>query len=300
MELRDIEYFAAIAERGHVGRTADALGISQSALSKCLRRLERSTGTKLVQRTPKGIELTAVGSALLSHVRRLRLAHEDIARELADLSQGHAGHLRVACNPGFTEAVVGMACATRLNEASKVTFKVTIIDTFAASLRSGEFDLAVSGSPATPSEDLIHEHLIDDVFVVYASVNHRLIRRNRLILADLVQERWASSEASVSWQGLRRAFEEQGLPSPRLAVSSNAMSVRYRAVAGSDLLGFTAKAHLRQAAPQFPLVELPVKKLSWGRRFGVSYRKGAYLSPAAKRFIEILKATAKEIAAEKP
>lgn len=46
------------------------------------------------------------------------------------------------------------------------------------------------------------------------------------------------------------------------------------------------------------LVKIPVKEMSWRRRVGVSYRKDAYLSPAARRFIEILKTTAKEIAKE--
>ena len=54
MELRDIEYFAVIAEHGHLGRAADALGLSQPALSKSLRRLEQALQVKLVKRTPKG------------------------------------------------------------------------------------------------------------------------------------------------------------------------------------------------------------------------------------------------------
>ena len=44
------------------------------------------------------------------------------------------------------------------------------------------------------------------------------------------------------------------------------------------------------------MVEIPVKEMTWRRSSGVIYRKDAYLSPAARRFIEILKTTAKEIA----
>ena len=57
MELRDIEYFAVIAEHGHLGRAADALGLSQPALSKSLRRLEQALQVKLVKRTPDTWEL---------------------------------------------------------------------------------------------------------------------------------------------------------------------------------------------------------------------------------------------------
>jgi len=53
MELREIEYFAVIAEHGHLGRAAEVLGLSQPALSKSLRRLEQALQAKLVKRTSK-------------------------------------------------------------------------------------------------------------------------------------------------------------------------------------------------------------------------------------------------------
>jgi DNA-binding transcriptional LysR family regulator len=52
---------------------------------------------------------------------------------------------------------------------------------------------------------------------------------------------------------------------------------------------------VRQAAPRFRLKALPVKEATWLRHVGVIYRDGGYLSPAAKRLIEILKSTAREI-----
>src|SRR5262245_39212455 len=71
MELRDIEYFAVVAEHGNVRRAAEALDLSPPALSKSLRRLEKSVGAKLVKRTPKGVELTDVGVAMVGQVRRI-------------------------------------------------------------------------------------------------------------------------------------------------------------------------------------------------------------------------------------
>ena len=67
-QLRDIEYFSEVAERGNVGRAAEALGLSQPALSKSLRRLENSMQAKLVKRLSRGIELTAAGKELYLHV----------------------------------------------------------------------------------------------------------------------------------------------------------------------------------------------------------------------------------------
>ena len=95
MELRDIEYFAVIAEHGHLGRAADKLGLSQPALSKSLRRLEQALQVKLVKRTPKGIQLTSEGSVLLLRVRDLRLSLQSLGREIADVSEGRVGQLRI-------------------------------------------------------------------------------------------------------------------------------------------------------------------------------------------------------------
>jgi len=71
-------------------------------------------------------------------------------------------------------------------------------------------------------------------------------------------------------------------------------------VAASDLLAFGSRSVAQYATAHFRIAVLRVKDLVYTRRVGVIYRKDAYLSPAARRFIEILKATAKEIAAEKP
>src|SRR4030095_10884208 len=86
MDLRDIEYFAVLAEHGQLVRAAEALGLSQPALSLSLRRLEKSAQAKLVRRTPKGVELTDVGTALLAHVQRLRLTPSALPRDIALLA----------------------------------------------------------------------------------------------------------------------------------------------------------------------------------------------------------------------
>src|SRR5690348_18491559 len=121
MNLRDIEYFAVVAQHGHLGRAAEELGLSQPALSMSLRRLERSAQAKLVKRTPKGVELTAVGAAPLSHAARLRLARDDLARELADLAHGHAGQLRIGASPANVDPTPPDAFSAQAVQAAKAT-----------------------------------------------------------------------------------------------------------------------------------------------------------------------------------
>ena len=123
--FRDIEYFTEVAERGNVGRAAEALGLSQPALSKSLRRLETSLQSKLVKRVSRGVELTAAGRELFAHAHRLRLSLDDITRSVMDISQGRSGHLRIGSGTGFALYVIAAACADVVTNAPGATFKVS-------------------------------------------------------------------------------------------------------------------------------------------------------------------------------
>ncbi|MGH8640082.1 MAG: LysR family transcriptional regulator [Burkholderiales bacterium] len=301
--LRDIEYFVAVADHGNVGRAAVALGLSQPALSKSLRRLEASMQTKLVKKIPQGIELTTVGKAFLSHVRRIRLSLDDVTREVTDLTQGRAGNLRIGCGPDMVDLLVQRACQDLLKTSPKVTFSILIgiNDALFPGLRAGAYDLTVSELPAGPDESLIQEYLLDDEFCVFASARHRTARQYReTTLAELARQQWAATTPSALGRArLVRAFEDSDLAPPKITLETNSPALILGMVASSDLLGFLSRRVVRSAGPKLRLAERRVKGKTWPRRVGVSYRKDAYLSPAAKRFIEILKATAKEISAEK-
>jgi DNA-binding transcriptional LysR family regulator len=80
---RDLRYFVAVAEELHFTRAAERLFLSQPALSKQIRMLERQLGAELFERNRQGVALTPVGVALLPHARRV-LAAWDQAYEAAE------------------------------------------------------------------------------------------------------------------------------------------------------------------------------------------------------------------------
>ena len=115
---------------------------------------------KLLKRTPKGVELTSVGAALLARVKQLRLSMNDVTREITDLSEGRAGHLRIGMAAQLAH-IVPMVCAELLKEAPRLTLKLTNEDHTAlmAGLRSGALDIAVSARLAPLDEGLIEARL---------------------------------------------------------------------------------------------------------------------------------------------
>lgn len=300
MELRDIEYFAAIAEHGHLGRAAEALDLSQPALSKSLRRLEKALQAKVVARTAKGVELTAEGNALLSHVRPLRLSLQDVSRNIADMGQGRAGPLRLGAAPGAADYLLPRAFGTLLRDAPNASVSITVEQepVMVAALRNGQLDLILTRLATPPYESVIQEYLYRDEFVVYASVDHRLAGRRRVGITDVAREGWvfpALDGLICKWA--HRKFEDNGLAAPRVNLVGGPMQIRFQAVGSSQLLGMAPRRIVREIAPRLRLTEIPVKDLVWIRHVGVGYRKDAYLSPVARRFVDILKATARDIVA---
>lgn len=291
MELRDLEYFAVVAAHGNVTRASEALELTPGALSKSLRRLEQALDARLVRRTTKGIELTGVGQALLGQVQRLRTCMDDVVREAADLSRGIAGHLRIGAGPTVCEELPPVYAAM-LRRGAGTTVSVTVgdNDSMVPMLRRGELDLVVNYMPPADYEGLVHEPLHEDPWVVCARAGHRLAGRKRITLEDLALEGWAlSSQTVYSQQWLLQAFQQRGLPAPRIVVEARSLVLRMQTWASTDLLGFCSRRRLRQSAQHLPIVVLSVPDLAWMRSVGLLRRDLGYLSPAARRFIELLK-----------
>jgi DNA-binding transcriptional LysR family regulator len=306
MELRDIRYFAMVAEHQNIGRAAEALKLSATALSKSLRRLEKSVGAKLVQRAAKGVALTAVGAALLARINPLQGTMADVRHEAADLARGEAGHINVGAIVGYCESVLGAACVALSQESPKITLNVILsTDAFlTAAMRKGDVDFCISVPGRIPPAEFVFERQLEMPNVIFASANHRLAKRRRITVPDLAGERWVVLRSSTyqtsamhyQWLGVNRLFENHGLPPPTLGLETNSQEVRLAAVAYSDYLGFATRQFMRQAMRRYPLVELPIREEIHLDNLCLVYRKNAYISPAARRLIDLVKVKAREMA----
>lgn len=298
LELRDIEYFAAIAKHAHVGRAAEALRLTQPALSKSLRRLEQAVGAKLVKRTPKGIELTPEGATLESHVRQLRISLADVAREISDINAGRSGQVRLGAAPGVVDDLLLSACSAFVKEAPNVTLTVIVAanDTLLPALRNAELDLILCGVPSPPPDDVLHEPLLEDELVVFASARHPLALRKRVSIAEIALEHWAMTVLNAQEPNLpQKALEDNGVRHPKVMMKTSYLPLRDQVVARSDLLGVSSRRYLHHLAGRLAVVELPVPELKRKRCVAVCYRRQAYLSPAARRLIALLKSTAANV-----
>src|SRR5215212_9696512 len=95
-ELRHLVYFREVARQLHFRKAAEILAVAQPALSRAIAQLESALDADLLNRTRRGVEITAAGRLLLDRIEPLLRSLASIPVELAALVGGQVGHVRVA------------------------------------------------------------------------------------------------------------------------------------------------------------------------------------------------------------
>ncbi|WP_440073579.1 LysR family transcriptional regulator [Streptosporangium sp. OZ121] len=192
MELRQLEYFVAVAEECHFTRAANRLRVAQSGLSASIRSLERELGASLFLRSTRQVELTPAGRALLVEARRA-LSATDAARDAVAAVQGllrgslaigslqclHAVHLP-AVLARFLAAYPGLEIRLRQGGSGELVEQV----------RAGRLDLAFVSRPARCPDDIVVGPLADEPLVLACAPDHPFAAREKVELPELRAERF--------------------------------------------------------------------------------------------------------------
>jgi DNA-binding transcriptional LysR family regulator len=303
IELRDLKYFETIAELGHVGRAAQELYRSQPALTSCIRRLEGTFGTALFERAGRGIRLTPAGEVLWARAKRLRLASDEVFREMKEVAHGESGHIRIGVAPTPAQLLLPPALRVFLAKAKGVTLKTVIgqNDVLRDSLKAGELDLLVSFDPKT-EDGLLSQPIFEDVVVVVASRSHEIFRkRGKIKMQDLTAYEWVLAAPSVGTrQWLDQAFDSHGLPRANARIETNLVLLLPRLIAQTGLLSFISRRHLAPGHGSSPLREVSLRETTMRRWCKVFYRKDGYLPPAAQGLLDLLRTRGKKLSGHHP
>src|SRR5215207_9798051 len=106
LDVKRLRILREVAQRGSFSAAADALYLSQSAVSQQIATLEREVGLQLLERTTAGPKPTAAGGALLEHADAVLCRLEEAARELAEIAGLEAGRLRLMSFPTASARLV--------------------------------------------------------------------------------------------------------------------------------------------------------------------------------------------------
>lgn len=186
MELRQLEYFVAVAEHLHFGRAAEALAIGQPAVSQQLARLERELGVSLLDRSSRRVRLSPAGAQFLPEARAV-LAAVEVARARATESAPTAPvtTLRIGSSAGLGDRL-GRVLAELETMQPPVVAELVTAPTRARLERvaAGQLDAAfVRGLTSAPGVELIE--VWQDRLLVLLPARHELAGRDVVPLREL-------------------------------------------------------------------------------------------------------------------
>ncbi|WP_271410943.1 LysR family transcriptional regulator [Pseudomonas sp. Q1-7] len=291
METRDLEYVLLVWKLASIGKAADALGMTQPALTKAVRRVEDQLGVPLFERGALGVRPTAAGELFLIRAQRLQRDYDDALSEMRSIGKGEQGMISVGYSPSFSDKLLVAACRRLMRErpAAKLRIRCRLAQELLDLLRAGELDIALVPAPAEDHE-LHVDTLFHDQLIIVADAAHPLVGKEGVRLAELQGEEWLLPEASLPVRHMiEQAFVSRGLARPRLKIEADFSSpVLYQLIHGSQLLTLSKYGQMFLSTG-LAQVKLQEGELDLDRRLGIITRVQGYLSPVCLRMIELLK-----------
>jgi DNA-binding transcriptional LysR family regulator len=299
MDTRLLEIFREVAEQGSISGAARRLAYTQSAVSRQVAALEAELDVHLFDRRARGVQLTEHGRCLLEHAESVLARVELARRELDALERLESGRLRIGAFTTATAVLLPRAMAAFASEWPDVSLSLVegITEQLLARLESDDADLAVIS--AFPGQTLDREHfhfipLLEDAMLVAVPFSHRLTRRRRRVqLAELGDQAWIGADASA---------DDRLLGPARLARATESdfpvreWTAKLGLVAAG--LGVTLVPSLAAQAVRADVALLPLDRDDAPpRTVYAATLHGRTPSPAVKAFRDVLRQTAKHVAA---
>ena len=206
MDLRQLRTLTEVADRGSFSAAADALGVSQPAVSQQIRALERDAGGRLLDRRGRKVELTDRGALVLRYARRMLALSEEFQRDLDSGGDELAGQLVVGSSTGLGEHVLPLLLGGFRAEQPAVTVSLRIeaTSTVIDRVLRRELELGVVGA-VRPHRALVYEPFLRDRVILAVPGGHRFAGRT-VELAELVREPLILMQSGA---GVRTVIEDE-------------------------------------------------------------------------------------------
>jgi DNA-binding transcriptional LysR family regulator len=299
MELHHLRYFVAIAERLSFSRAATDLEVTQPALSRQIRDLERELGAPLFNREGRRISLTAAGEALLPSARAAMLEAERGRRSVREVLGARGGHLLIGSSPQTAATVLAPLLHRFQNDPPAV--EVQVFEEGARPLitllEEGKLDLAVVPLDVPHSLNVVR--FLTARILALAPVGHPIVRATTVDLRDLVAPQGTPSipllllkESYLTRLRMTAAWHDAGLH-PRVAMESAVgQTLAAYAEAGLGVAILPETVDLRGfALGRSTVVDHGIPVVL---RNGLGWSPRRYLAPSGQAFIDLARQWAAE------
>jgi len=289
IDFDGIQAFVVIAELGGFSKAAEHLHVTQTALTRRMQKLEGYLGLRLLDRTTRYVELTAVGREFLPQAKAIVGEMTLAVGRLKDMSKNARGSFTLACVPTMASHI--LPAAIRRYMQSHPGNRVRLIDTTAFEVRDavlhGQAELGI-GIPTERHPEILETPLLEDPLMFFCREEHPLSKRESVTWSDMRE----TELVVVSSMTATRVFMDYQLAKRGISLSgayevqhhATAISLVAAGVGTAILPASTLENGARPGVCRIPLVSPVVK-----RRITLLRRKNTTLSPAANAFFELLK-----------
>lgn len=298
MELRQLRHLLAVVEHGSFSRAAEAVHLTQPALSRSVQALEHAVGAPLLDRTRGELSPTAVGRVVLAHARMMDSHARELQRDIA-LTRGlDMGELRIGVGPFGGSALVGpiVGALVRLHPGLHIQTIVAPWQELPERARARSLDLIVLElSQVQALDDFATRALGNYPGVLVCRPGHPLTQ----MASPSVQAMFAyplvgPSLPAHALQGLLQvappALRERLQRQAPLAVECDSAAILKDVLRYSDAVAVMPRFIVTHELAANQLVVVPGVDLGIRARFGAAWLRKRSLSGAASKFVDMLAA----------
>ncbi|BBH46058.1 LysR family transcriptional regulator [Pseudomonas sp. KU43P] len=280
-DLNDLQAFRAVVEQGSFRKAAEAVRISQPALSRRIDKLEDALGVRLFERTTRKVSLTQAGRGFMPSVERLLDDLDNALLGISEVASTRLGQVTVACVPSAAYYFMPRVIAHYHRQFPRI--KVKVLDASAHQVLSavvdGEADFGLSFM-GTLEADVEFEPLVQESYVLACRRDHALATRSSVTWDEFYQQAYISLGKT---SGNRFLLDQalSGITPQRQSICETRHVTTMIGLVEAGL-GVAAVPSMAMPAADHPiLTSIALTEPQVMRSVGLIKRRGRTLTPAA-------------------
>jgi LysR family transcriptional regulator, cyn operon transcriptional activator len=295
MEIRQLRYLVAIAQEANFTRASEKVFVSQSALSQQIQALEQDVGTVLLDRSKRGVRLTAAGEILYHHAQRIFLELEQAETAIQELEGLQRGELRIGVVQTVNDYLMPLLASTFAQRHPQIKLLVNELptDDIELGLEQGELQVGLSFLPNS-SQNINAQPLLEEQLVLIVRDDHPLAHQKDVAVASLDQLPMVMLSNTFC---TRRLWEESARltpAQPRIVMEMNTVSSILAVVESSGLATVLPRLTLTRK-PSARLVSVDLIEPTPSRQVGLLWHRENYLCHASRAFLAMAQAVTEQL-----
>jgi DNA-binding transcriptional LysR family regulator len=257
--IRHLQVLVRIAELGSVRHAAEAIGLTQPAVTHVLSDLEALLECELFLRHARGMRPTPIGAALLPPARRILATIEESAEQVVGMTGRASGTVRVASISAGISGILVQALPVFSRRHPDILVQVQEADPIrlAALVERRDVDLTLCRAPEVTPQGWRFIPLIEDRFAVVAGPGHPLLKRRKVDKEDLCKAKWLLAPVpTAARQAFDRLFAGEANAPNTSSIVTNVPALFWSMLTRERLLCVLPASFVRQLADVGQVFEL--------------------------------------------